>query len=96
MGSTYWTFWNDPNFQPYENIGLQDRKSLDRFHAATTQWQVILSYADYSSQLLMSRLTALSSQDEPSLEYNINVSTPPLVILYGGEFLNDSMTNKIF
>ncbi len=91
--------WNDPNFQPYENIGLQDRKSLDRFRAATTQWQVILSYADYSSQLLMSHLTALSkssSQDEPSLEYNINVSTPPLLILYGGEFLNDPMTNKIF
>ncbi len=40
--------WKDGNYQPYMNLDLQDRKSLDRFRAATTQWRVILSYANYS------------------------------------------------
>ena len=81
--------WNDPNYQPYEDLALQDRKSLDRFRAATTQWQVILGYADYSSRLLLGRLTALSRFKPPH-------NALPLIILYGGEFMSDPMTEKIF
>lgn len=93
--------WNDPNYQPYKDLALQDRKSLDRFRAATTQWQVILSYADYSSKSLIGRLTALSklnmsrSMVSPN-SVNSGPSVPPLIIFYGGEFLNDTMMEKFF
>lgn len=91
--------WNDPNYQPYKDLALQDRKSLDRFRAATTQWQVILSYADYNSKSLIGRLTALSklnmsrSMVSPN-SVNSGPSVPPLIIFYGGEFLNDTMMEK--
>ena len=84
--------WNDLNYQPYEDLDLQDRKSLDRFRAAKTQWQVILSYADYSSKLLLKRLVALS---ESSTSHGFD-EVVPLIILYGGEFMNDKMTEKLF
>jgi hypothetical protein len=81
--------WNDPNYQPFENLGLQDRKSLDRFRAATTQWQVIIGYADYSSKVLLGRLTELSHPQRSR-------SVPALLVIYGGEFLNDAMMEKFF
>ena len=91
--------WNDPNYQPYKDLRLQDRKSLDRFRAATTQWQVILSYADYSSKSLLGRLTALS---HPARAHGVlfanseGQSVPPLFIIYGEEFLRDAMMEKFF
>lgn len=100
-GSHLLEIWNDANYQPYKNLVLQDRKSLDRFRAATTQWQVILSYADYSSTFLLTRLIALSKR----VFFNSTVSSNshdcvnavhPLVILYGGEFLSDPMMDKVF
>lgn len=80
--------WNDLNYQPYKDLNLQDRKSLDRFRAASTQWQVIMSYTDYSSEILLGRLTALSKLRSLGVE--------PLTIIYGGEFLNDPMMEKVF
>ncbi len=90
--------WNDTNYQPYRDLALQDRKSLDRFRAAKTQWQVILSYADYSSQSLLGRLIALSKVELSPRAVNSNEGSiiPPLIIVYGGEFLNDPMMNKFF
>lgn len=88
--------WNNPNYQPYQDLGLQDRKSLDRFRAASTQWQVILSYADYSSKSILGRLTALSHPSQAHSVLLSKSSIPPLFIIYGGEFLNDAMMEKFF
>lgn len=91
--------WNDPNYQPYKDLALQDRKSLDRYRAAMTQWQVILSYADYSSKSLIGRLKALSKLNMSRSVVSSNSDdyvVPPLLILYGGEFLNDAMMEKVF
>lgn len=93
--------WNDLNYQPYKDLDLQDRKTLDRFRAARTQWQVILSYADYSSKSLLGRLMALSKLKSLGMvssdcvnHYGLIAS--PLTIIYGNEFLNDVMMNKYF
>lgn len=90
--------WNDLNYQPYKNLSLQDRKSLDRFRAAKTQWQVILSYADYSSQVFLSRLESLSkpSLSDSDEDDDDDGSIVPLIVVYGGEFLNDPMMDKYF
>ena len=90
--------WNDPNYQPFKDLDLQDRKSLDRFRAAKTQWQVILGYADYSSKLLLGRMTSLSKKSERGhyMESSLKNAPLPLLILYGGEFLYDPTNNKIF
>ena len=88
--------WNDLNYQPYKDLALQDRKSLDRYRAASTQWQVILSYADYSSKSLLGRLTALSKLNLSCSDLSSSSSVFPLLIIYGGEFLNDATIEKLF